>query len=106
MHVISRKPFADAMKKYPDCSDAIDSAYNVLVRSDFKNPQELKAMFCSLEKCSYKNQWWIIDIGVNHLKMLAFIEFRHSRIHVKHIVSHREFDVLCKKIGVLNGRYR
>ncbi|WP_425438506.1 type II toxin-antitoxin system HigB family toxin [Rheinheimera pacifica] len=28
---------------------------------------------------------------------MAFIEFRHNRIYVKHIITHKEYDVLCKK---------
>lgn len=97
MHVISRKPFADAIKKFPNDAAAIDNTYNVLKRGDFKNPQELKAVFGSLDNFKYKDKWWIIDIGGNNLRMLAFIEFRHNRIYVKHIVSHSEYDALCKK---------
>jgi mRNA interferase HigB len=97
MHVISRKPFADAIKKYPNDVAAIESTYNLLNRGDFKTPQELKAVFGSLDNFKYKDKWWIIDIGGNNLRMLAFIEFRHNRIYVKHIVTHKEYDVLCKK---------
>lgn len=97
MHVISRKPFVDAIKKYPSDASAIESTYNVLNRGDFKTPQELKAVFGSLDNFKYKDKWWIIDIGGNNLRMMAFIEFRHNRIYVKHIVSHKEYDLLCKK---------
>ncbi|MBB1440939.1 type II toxin-antitoxin system HigB family toxin, partial [Shewanella sp. SG41-4] len=53
--------------------------------------------FGSLDNFKYKDKWWIIDIGGNNLRMLAFIEFRHNRIYVKHIVTHKEYDLLCKK---------
>lgn len=97
MHVISRKPFADAIKNLPNDAAAIDSTYNVLKRGDFKSPQDLKSVFSSLDNFKFKDKWWIIDIGGNRIRMLAFIEFRHNRIYVKHIVSHKEYDVLCKK---------
>ena len=97
MHVISRKPFSDAIKKYPNDAAAIESTYNVLNRGDFKTPQELKAVFGSLDNFKYKDKWWIIDIGGNNLRMLAFIEFRHNRIYVKYIVTHQEYDLQCKK---------
>ena len=29
--------------------------------------------------------------------MIAFIEFRDNRVFVKHIVTHAEYDKLCKK---------
>lgn len=97
MHVISRKPFADAMKKFPNDAVALESTYNVLSRGEFKTPQALKAVFSSLDNFKYKDKWWVIDIGGNNIRMLAFIEFRHNRIYVKHIVTHKEYDVLCKK---------
>jgi mRNA interferase HigB len=97
MHVISRKPFADAIKRYPNDATALENTYNVLKRGDFKTPLELKAVFKSLDNFKYKDKWWVIDIGGNNLRMLAFIEFRHNRMYVKHIVTHTEYDELCKK---------
>ena len=32
----------------------------------------------------YKDKWWVIDIGGNNLRLLAFIEFRDNRMYVKH----------------------
>jgi len=34
--------------------------------------------------------------GGNNLRLIAFIEFRDNRMYVKHIVSHAEYDKLCK----------
>lgn len=45
----------------------------------------------------YKDKWWVIDIGGNNLRLLAFIEFRDNRMYVKHIVTHADYDKLCKK---------
>jgi mRNA interferase HigB len=97
MHVIARKPFADAIKKFPNDSAAIENTYNILKRGEFKTPEELRKVFSSLDNFKYKDKWWVVDIGGNNLRMLAFIEFKHNRIYVKHIVSHKEYDALCKK---------
>ena len=97
MHVISRKPFNDAVKLYPNDAAAIESAYKVLRNGSFEDPYELKAIFPSLDNFKYKKKWWVIDIGGNNLRMIAFIEFRDNRMYVKHIVTHAEYDKLCKK---------
>lgn len=97
MHVISRKPFNDAVKLYPNDAAAIESAYKVLRNGSFEDPYELKAVFPSLDNFKYKKKWWVIDIGGNTLRMIAFIEFRDNRMYVKHIVTHAEYDKLCKK---------
>lgn len=97
MHVISRKPFNDATEKYPNDAAAIARTYKVLRRGDFRHPDNLKRIFPSLDNFKYKNKWWVIDIGGNNLRLIAFIEFKDNRMYVKHIVSHAEYDKLCKR---------
>ena len=100
MHVISRKPFNDAAKKYPKQAIAIDALYKSLKNGNFSNPNELKSLYPSLDNFKYKDEdkWWVIDIGGNQLRLIAFIAFRDNRMYVKHIVSHAEYDKFCRKI--------
>ncbi|WP_310597138.1 type II toxin-antitoxin system HigB family toxin [Aeromonas aquatica] len=97
MHVISRKPFNDAAKLYPNDSDALVHVYATLRNGQFSTPVELKKVFPSLDNFKYRDKWWVIDIGGNNLRMIAFIEFRDNRMYVKHIVSHADYDKLTDK---------
>ena len=97
MHIISRKPFAEAARKYPNDSLAIESLYKILKNNNFADPLAMKNVFPSLDNFKYKDKWYVIDIGGNNLRLMAFIEFRDNRIFVKHIVTHDEYDKLCKK---------
>jgi mRNA interferase HigB len=97
MHVISRKPFEDAMKKYPNDANAIATVYRILKLGSFTNPEQLRAVFKSLDNFKYRDKWWVIDIGSNNLRLLAFIEFKHQRLYVKHIITHAEYEELCRK---------
>ena len=97
MHVISRKPFTDASKDFPNQADALERAYKMLRHGDFRAPDQLKAVFPTLDNFKYKDKWWVIDIGGNALRLIAFIEFRDNRMYVKHIVSHAEYDKLRKR---------
>ncbi|MBV1884040.1 MAG: type II toxin-antitoxin system HigB family toxin [Pseudomonadales bacterium] len=97
MHVISRRHFNDAAKKYPNDAAAIEATYKALKNGRFHSPEELKALFPSLDNFKYKDKWWVIDIGGNNLRLMTFIEFRDLRMYVKHIVTHSEYDKLCKK---------
>lgn len=97
MHVISRKPFNDACKDYPNDADAIDRTYRVLRNGDFKTPDEMQKVFPSLDNFKYKDKWWVIDIGGNNLRLMAFIEFRDNRLYVKHIVTHSDYDKLTER---------
>ena len=97
MHVISKKPFVVAAIKYPNQRQAIMDVYRILDKAVISTPQDLKAIFPSLDNFKYKDKWWIIDIGGNHLRMMVFIQFAQNRIYVKHIVTHADYDKLCEK---------
>lgn len=96
MHVLSKKPFVEAAQKYPNQHQAIMDLYPVLEKITVNTPLEMRSFFPSLDNFKYKDKWWIIDIGGNHLRMMAFIQFSQNRIYVKHIVSHAEYDTLCE----------
>ncbi|WP_023603758.1 type II toxin-antitoxin system HigB family toxin [Aliivibrio logei] len=51
----------------------------------------------SLGSFKYKSKWYVLDIGWNNLRLMAFIEFQDNRMFVKHIVFHSEYDKLCSK---------
>ena len=97
MHVISRKPFRDAAVLYPNSRTAIDDCYRVLKNGRFKTPDELRQVFPSLDNFKHLDQWWVIDISGNHLRLLAFIDFKLNRLYVRHIVTHTEYDKLTDK---------
>ena len=97
MHVISRKPFNDAVKKFPNDAQALIATYQTLRAGSFRTPDELKQVFASLDNFKYRDKWYVIDIGGNNLRMIAFIEFRDNRMYVKHIATHAEYDKLCDK---------
>lgn len=97
MHVIAKKMFNDAKAKYPNDAGAIDDLYRLLNSGKFSEPAELKKSIPSLDNFKYKDKWWVIDIGGNNLRMIAFIEFRHNRLFVKHIVNHADYDRLTQR---------
>lgn len=97
MHIISRKPFNDAAKKYPNDANGLIAVYKTLRSGNYGTPEALKQTFPSLDNFKYRDKWYVIDIGGNNLRIIAFIEFRDSRMYVKHIVNHAEYDKLCTK---------
>lgn len=97
MHVISKQTFENAKKRYPNDSDAIDATYKVVKESKAKSPGELRKEFPSLDNFKYVDKWWVIDIGGNNLRLIAFIEFVGGRCFIKNIVSYAEYDRITKQ---------
>lgn len=97
MNVISKLPFLDAAKKYPNDRKALLDAFRVLRANNFNSPNELRAIFPSLDNFKYKKGWWVIDIGGNNLRVLSFIQYVNHRMYIKHIVDHKEYDKLADR---------
>lgn len=94
MNVISKRPFRDAARKYPNERSALLEMFRVLRNMDFHTPDELRAVFPSLDNFRYKDKWWVLDVGGNKLRVIAFIQFVNRRMYIKHIVNHAEYDKL------------
>ncbi len=97
MRVISRRPFNDAAKKYPNDAKALEHLFSVLNKQKFKTPDELKAVIPSLDNFKYEDKWWVIDVGGNNLRMIAAIQFVHGLMHIKFIGSHADYDKFTAK---------
>ena len=97
MNVISKKPFNDAAKKYPNDEAALLDLYRGLRKLDFSTPDELTAVFPTLDNFKYKDKWWVLDVGGNNLRVIAFIQFVNKRIYIKHIVNHADYDKLTQR---------
>ncbi|ARD63141.1 addiction module toxin RelE [Kosakonia radicincitans DSM 16656] len=97
MHVISRRPFDSAANDFPNHALVLDAVYKVLKSTSYRNPDELREEFPSLDRMKYRDKWWVINIAGNHLRMLFFADFGAGKIFVKHIVTHAEYDKLVKR---------
>lgn len=97
MHIISKRPFNDAAKAHPNQKQALEDLYRVLRKSEFGTPEAMRQVFQSLDNFKYKDKWWVFDVRGNHLRVIAFIQFFNNRMYVKHIVTHAEYDKICKR---------
>ena len=99
MHILTKRPFAEAAQRFPNQREALLDLYRVLSRNSvrFNNPEEMRQLFPSLDNFVYRDKWWVLDVGGNHLRMIACIQFRQNRLFVKHIVTHAEYNRLCER---------
>ena len=99
MHVISKRPFIEASARHPNQRDALLKMYKTLSSNSvrFESPDEMRRVFPSLDNFSYVDKWWVLNIGGNHIRMIACILFSQNLVFVKQIVTHTEYDQLCER---------
>lgn len=95
MHIISKAPFSEAARSHPNHRRALQDLYRVLQRAEFENPEAMRRLFPSLDRFKFKQRWWVIDIAGNHLRFIAYIQFRQNGMYVRHILTHAQYDKLC-----------
>ena len=71
--------------------------FRLLHGNTFRTPEALPAVFPSLDNFKYKDRWWVLDVGGNNLRVLAFIQFLNSRIYIKDIIKHADYNKLTRK---------
>lgn len=104
MNVISKRPFIDAAKKHPNDRAALIRMYKVLHNTNFRTAEELRAVYPSLDNFRHKDGWWVIDVGGNNLRVIAFIQFVNKRMCIKHICNHADYDKLTVKYRAQSKR--
>lgn len=96
MHNISKAPFEESARKYPNDALALQALYRVIKETDFSTPEEMRTAFPNLDNFRYRNKWYVLDVGGNNLRVIAYINFVNKRFFVKHITNHAEYDKLTR----------
>jgi len=86
MHVIAKRAFEEAMRKYPNERESLSDVYKILKAGAFDTPRDLKNVFPSLDNFKYKEHWYVIDIGGNN-RCFIFIVKQHTGRHWTRLMS-------------------
>ncbi|VAW85476.1 mRNA interferase HigB [hydrothermal vent metagenome] len=97
LRVISKKMFDEAAKTYSNDREAITDLYKVLKTGKWSHSDEMKQVIGSLDNFTYVDKWYVIDIGGNNLRLIAYINFVTHNLSSKYILTHADYDKLWKK---------
>ncbi len=89
MHVITRKRLNEFAEKYPETKAALANWYSLAKHHNFSNLAELKAIFPSADLVG---KLTVFDIGGNKVRLIAAIHYNRSRIYIRAVLTHAEYD--------------
>ncbi len=89
MHVISRKALSNFWNKHPDSQSSLSRWFKIVQRTDFKSFADLRSTFPSADLVG---DLVVFNIGGNKYRLIASIHFNRSKIYIRHILTHREYD--------------
>lgn len=89
MHIITRKRLLEFAKKHPDCNTALESWYRIVKNSKFNSSAELKQTFPSADQVG---KFTVFNVGGNKVCVIVVIHYNSSRVYIRHILTHKEYD--------------
>lgn len=89
MHVISRKALRQFWEQHPDSQTAFARWFKIMQHTDFQSFSELRATFPTADKVE---EWIVFNIGGNKYRLITSIHFNRSKVYIRHVLTHREYD--------------
>ena len=99
-NIITRKTLLDYCKKYPEAAVALQNWYYELVKSEFKNFNELKKVYGNASLVA--DDRLVFNIMGNKYRLVVRIVFEFKAIQIKWFGTHGEYD----KIDVSTISYK
>lgn len=90
MHIISRKALADFWEKHPDSKEALIRWHRIVERSMFAGFAELRQTFPSADMVG---RYTVFNIGGNKYRLIVSIHYDRSKVYVRHVLTHQEYDL-------------
>ena len=97
---IARKTLSDYCKRYPEAATALQEWYHELLRSEFRNFNELKKVYANASLVG--DDRVVFNIMGNKYRLVARVVFAYKTIQVKWFGTHGEYD----KVSVADIKYK
>lgn len=93
-HVISRRKFREFILNHPEHSrtmDALLAWYHEAVRAQWTNFTAVRETFGSADQVG---RYVVFNIAGNKVRLVVLILYQTKprQIHIKHVLTHREYD--------------
>ena len=97
MRIIAHRTIVEYGKQRPDAKTALDSWYKIAKRAVWKDFQDIKNTFNSVDYVG--NQRYVFNIKGNNYRLVGKILFAQQIIYIRFIGTHKEYDEIdCSTI--------
>lgn len=91
MHIIGYPKIRKFSEKYHNTKNSLQRWYNLLGKENYNNSDELRATFSnSFDKVG---ECIVFNVGGNKVRLIAKIFYGAKTVHIKHVLTHAEYDL-------------
>ncbi len=99
MRVISKRTLVEFYEKNPDAEIALSDWYVRVSRAKWRCFADVKNSFRSVDCIG--DQRYVFNIKGNQYRLIAVIQFRISKVFVRFVGSHEEYDKIQNRIKTI-----
>jgi mRNA interferase HigB len=89
MHVISRKKLKDAALRHAELETTLDVWFRIAKRATWHDLAEVRRTFATANSVE---RWTVFNVKGNKYRLITEINYRFRRVHVRHGLTHAEYD--------------
>ncbi|MBE9110272.1 type II toxin-antitoxin system HigB family toxin [Nodosilinea sp. LEGE 07298] len=89
MHVIARKRLNEFAALHPNTRRDLAQWYRIVKENNFSNFAELRHLIPSAEQVG---KLTVFNIGGNKARLIAAIHYNRSKVYIRAILTHAEYD--------------
>ena len=90
MHVISLSPLREFWRRHPDAERPLRRWYRTVTKVEWKSVADVQATYATADQVE---RFTVFDIGGNKYRLIAVIHFNRGKVFVRHVLTHREYDL-------------
>lgn len=91
MQIIARRTLRQFCERHPPAERPLRAWYGLVVGADWSGPAEIRNVFGHNVDFVADNRV-IFDIGGNKYRLVVHVTYRHHRVLVKFVGTHRDHD--------------
>jgi mRNA interferase HigB len=89
MHVISRKKLKEAAERHGDLAGPLDAWFRVAKKAQWRSLADVRKTFSNADTTG---KWTIFNVKGNQYRLIVEINYLFSRIYIRHVLTHAEYD--------------
>ena len=89
MHVITRKRLNEFAEEHPDAAPSLQHWYRLVRKTTFANFADLRRIFPHADQIG---KFTVFNIGGNKTRLIAALHYNRSKIYIRHVLTHKEYD--------------
>ena len=89
MHVISRKPLDEFIRRQPQAKSSLNTWWDVAEKADWRTIEQVKESWGSAD---YVQGFTVFNIGGNKYRLITRVDYERKRVYIREVLTHAEYS--------------